>query len=91
MRKQDPERNSPEYKAWRKAVLKRDKNKCQMPGCTRRRKLQTHHIQRFADAPFLRNVVSNGITLCGSHHYQIRNDERNYIVMFMEIVRDNNE
>jgi len=80
--------DSEEYKEWRKAVLKRDKNRCQMPGCTYRRKrhLQVHHIQRWADSPWLRFEVQNGITLCKACHYSIRNNERFYISTFMGIV-----
>lgn len=84
------ERDTPQYKEWRQKVIARDNNKCQMPGCTSKsRKIDVHHIQRWADAPLLRYVVSNGICLHKSCHYQIRNNEHYFIQLFMEIVRDN--
>jgi hypothetical protein len=80
----------PLYIEWRKAVLKRDKHKCQMPDlkpCWRTKKLQAHHIFRWADAPSLRYEERNGITLCSYHHYLIRNNEDNFVDMFMGIVK----
>ena len=36
--------SDPIYKDFRKSVLKRDKFKCQMPGCKNKKNLQVHHI-----------------------------------------------
>lgn len=79
------ERDTPEYKEWTSAVRKRDKGRCQMPGCKRRGK-EVHHIQRWADAPLLRYEEDNGILLCKGCHYEIRNNEGHFVVLFMEIV-----
>lgn len=80
--------DDPYYQEWRNEVLKRDKYECQMPGCSRRRRrMEVHHIQRWADAPYLRYEVDNGICLCRSCHYSIRNNEHNFISLFMEIIK----
>lgn len=77
-----------EDKALRAEVLKRDKHTCQM--CMKKkRKLQIHHIQRWADAISLRFDPGNCITLCSNCHYSIRNKETFYMQYFLEIVRDN--
>jgi len=60
-------RHSPEYAAWRKKVLARDKYKCQK--CNKMKKrLQVHHIRGFTKYPHLRLDVDNGITLCQKCH-----------------------
>jgi hypothetical protein len=86
----DKRQSDPRYKKWRKAVLKRDGNKCMMPGCKSRYKLQAHHIQRWADAFHLRFEVENGISLCKSCHYMIRNKEHCYASLFNSIVQGGN-
>lgn len=83
--KYDPERNSPEAKAWRKRIIKRDKY-CQMPDCKSKYRLEAHHIYRWADAPMLRFDDENGITLCSRCHYRIRNNENAFIELFSDIV-----
>lgn len=57
------------YKKWRKAVLERDNNTCQI--CRVTKKLNAHHKKLFAKYPKLRWEVSNGITLCESCHHDI--------------------
>lgn len=79
------------YRKFIAAVKKRDKNKCQFPGCRRRTKLQTHHIIRWANNNELRYEVGNGILLCRSCHEKIKNKEPFYVDMFLEIVRRNND
>ena len=81
---------TPEYKEFVSAVLKRDKHTCQMPGCNcrYRKKLEVHHIIRYADSVNLRHEVGNGITLCKKCHYEIRNKEKHFIEMFMRIIND---
>jgi len=80
--------NSPEYRAFRAAVKKRDGNKCQMPNCTSGKAIKVHHIIRWADAPSLRFVVSNGICLCRKCHDRITDKESYYIGLFKEIIRN---
>lgn len=77
------------YREWRKSVLKRDKCRCQMPGCKKRTKLEVHHIQTWASAIYLRYEVSNGITLCRQCHSSIKNKERFFISLFMSIISEN--
>lgn len=79
--------DDPGYKEWKAAVLKRDRNKCQMPNCRRKKNLEVHHIIRYADSVYVRYEVDNGITLCKRCHYQIRNNESHFVSLFMEIVR----
>ena len=76
----------PTYKDWRREVYKRDKNRCQMPGCTSRKKLQAHHIRRWADASTLRYDIRNGITLCRTCHDSINGKESHYEALFSDIV-----
>lgn len=81
--------DDPLYKEWRRRVLKRDKNKCQMPSCRRKKRLQVHHIQRWADNPYMRYDEDNGISLCWDCHNQVNGHELLYEGLFMEIVRAN--
>ena len=78
----------PKYIEWRKKVYKRDKYKCQFPGCKLRRRLNAHHIRRWADFPTLRFILENGITLCQKHHKQICGKEEQYVLMFLQILLD---
>lgn len=81
---------SPEYKEWRKSVYKRDKFKCQWPGCNERKRLNAHHIKPWFDFPGLRFLVDNGITLCKYHHNSIKDQEEIYAGTFLRIVANNN-
>lgn len=83
-----PEYNSKEYKAWRWAVFSRDGFTCQHTGA-KGVKLEAHHIKRWADAPHLRYVVSNGITLAKSVHEEITGREREFEERFTNIVEEN--
>jgi 5-methylcytosine-specific restriction endonuclease McrA len=76
----------PAYVAFRKSVLKRDKKKCQMPGCDNKKNLQVHHIKKWSTASSLRYEVSNGITLCKSCHKSIKGKESHYEPVFLEII-----
>lgn len=82
-------RDSKEYATWRKAILKRDKHKCQFPGCHKRQRLHVHHIQKWSTSPFLRYEVSNGIVLCKKCHDNITGYEDYYITLFLQIVSQN--
>jgi hypothetical protein len=77
------------YKNWRSKVLSRDKYKCQMPGCNCKKRLQAHHIRRWADCVLTRYEVSNGITLCRACHDRIHNHETAYMLLFTRIVIEN--
>jgi 5-methylcytosine-specific restriction endonuclease McrA len=85
------EYDSPEYKKWRKDIYTRDNHKCQWPGCNITKKLNAHHIKRWADNPGLRFNPLNGITLCKEHHKMVTGLESYYEAVFMKIVADNND
>ena len=78
----------PVYKAWRQEVKKRDKYKCQFPGCKskNRRNLHVHHIFKWAKFPHMRFETCNGITLCPSCHKKVNGHEEDYINLFMGIL-----
>jgi hypothetical protein len=59
-------RHDREVQSWRKAVIANDNGQCRRCGSTK--KLHAHHIVRWADAPELRVVPSNGMTLCETCH-----------------------
>lgn len=65
--------HDPKYKKWRLAVYKRDKFCCRL--CGSKKKIQAHHIKRWADFPSLRFTVSNGITLCKRCHNNLAGQE----------------
>jgi 5-methylcytosine-specific restriction endonuclease McrA len=74
------------FKEWRSAVFRRDKYKCQMPGCGDSRGIQAHHIRMRSVYPTMSFLVSNGITLCRKCHQSIRQTEENYVALFLSIV-----
>ena len=82
--------NDPEYKAWRYKVKARDGHCCRMPNCKMRRKLNAHHIKRWADFPSLRYEVSNGITLCKACHGLVTGHEHFYEQLFIDIISNTN-
>ena len=77
------------YEAFRQEILRRDKKRCQMPGCGSKKRLQVHHIQKYSNSPILRTDRQNGITLCSKCHKQIKNKEKFYIILFTNIVIEN--
>lgn len=79
--------NDSQYKEWRKKVRARDKNCCQWPHCANKKKLQVHHIHKWADFPGLRYNINNGVTLCKTHHDLIKNDEDSYAPFFLKLVQ----
>jgi hypothetical protein len=79
--------DSPEYRKWRKEVRKRDNYQCQFPNCSKRTKIQCHHIQKWADNSFLRFSKDNGICLCKEHHDFIKGKEEVYAPLFINIVQ----
>lgn len=64
----ESERDTWEYKEWRKAVYARDNWTCQDCGDKSSGKFHAHHIFRFADFPEHRLELWNGITLCEKCH-----------------------
>lgn len=84
--------DDPIYVAFRKAVLKRDKYRCQWPNCKHPTKqIKVHHIKTWAKYPGLRFVVNNGICLCRSHHDSIKGKEEDYERVFIMIVCQTNQ
>jgi hypothetical protein len=67
------ERNSPEYREWRAAVLERDNFECQH--CGSEENLHAHHIVHFIDDEERRTDVDNGITLCADCHRKLHSEE----------------
>jgi 5-methylcytosine-specific restriction endonuclease McrA len=77
---------TPEYKQFRKDVLRRDGWKCRWPGCGSKIRLQVHHIITFASNFLLRLNVNNGITLCRCCHDKIKGKEASYVELFLNII-----
>ena len=65
--KQD--RTSKRYWSWSRAVLKRDKYRCQ--GCNSADNLIAHHVKSWYDYPQYRFHIENGQTLCRDCHILI--------------------
>ncbi len=61
------ERNSPEYKIWRKKVYMRDYFTCRMCGC-KGKELNAHHVIPFSKDKNSRLLLKNGITVCIDCH-----------------------
>ena len=61
-----------------------------MPGCKSKKRLNAHHIQKWASASALRFDVDNGITLCYWCHKKVTGHESIYQSLFQSIVRKNN-
>lgn len=78
--------SDPQYKTWRHAIYSRDKFCCRWPGCSKKKRLNAHHILRWSDFPGLRYHISNGITLCYSHHKSIQGNEDAYSGIFAKII-----
>lgn len=69
-------RLTPQYKSWRKAVLKRDNYTCQMCG-GKSTNLHVHHIKAFSKYSLLQINIQNGITLCETCHRTLHKGETN--------------
>lgn len=80
--------NSREYKNWRMSIFMRDKFFCGLCG-QKGKKLNAHHIQRWADVPELRYVVSNGVSLCEECHKQVTGNEARYAAVLQDVVNKN--
>jgi 5-methylcytosine-specific restriction endonuclease McrA len=79
-----PEYDTPEYKSWRYSVFARDGWTCQI--CSGKGNIQAHHIIKWAVAPHLRYVQSNGITLCEECHGTVTGHEESFEEQFKRIV-----
>jgi hypothetical protein len=55
--------------ATRRAVLRRDRRRCRVPGCTHARFVDIHHVEARADGGG--HEPENLVTLCGAHHRAI--------------------
>lgn len=55
--------------AVRGAVLRRDRHRCRVPGCTHARYVDVHHVETRADGGD--HDAENLVTLCGAHHRAI--------------------
>ena len=76
---------NPAYNIFRSAVRKRDKNRCQFPGCKKAGR-EVHHIIKYADSNYLKHEVDNGILLCKDHHEDVKGKEGHYVKTFSDIV-----
>jgi hypothetical protein len=63
------QRGGPLPAAIRRAVLLRDRCRCRVPGCSRRRYVDVHHLVARSDAG--EHSRSNCITLCSTHHRRL--------------------
>jgi hypothetical protein len=63
------QRGGPLPAAIRRAVLLRDRCRCRVPGCRRRRYVDVHHLIARADGG--EHSRSNCITLCSTHHRRL--------------------
>lgn len=75
------------YDEVRKKCLKRDKHRCQM--CGSKRKIEVHHIIRYADSKYLRCEISNLVSVCTICHKKVTGREIHYVKFFQEIVKRN--
>ena len=64
------DRQTREYKQWRKSVFERDNYTCQACG-EKGGRLQAHHIKQWALYPKERYNVANGVTLCKKCHKKV--------------------
>ena len=68
-------RNTPQYRIFRKSVLKRDRGICQRCGASEK-VMHVHHIKAYKDYPEERTNVDNGITLCPKCHRRLHSEKR---------------
>lgn len=81
--------NEKGYRVWRAKVYKRDRNRCQFPGCkTGDKRINAHHIERYIDNPKLAEDVNNGITLCRTCHLHIQGREDEFVDMFKKAIQE---
>lgn len=86
--KRQDERNNPEYKQWRAAVLKRDNYDCKINNQDCSGKIVAHHILSWSQYPELRHDINNGIALCHYHHPRKRDEEKRLANLFSELIKN---
>ena len=69
-------RNDGTYLEWSRSIKRRDGWRCQLKDEACSKKVIAHHIKVWAKYPELRYEVTNGITLCTSHHPRTREKEK---------------
>ena len=62
------EKDSSRYRVWRKAVLRKDKEKCRCCDNISNNNIHAHHIVSWSSNLELRYIVDNGICLCSQCH-----------------------
>ena len=67
------DRNSAEYRQWRRKVKERDGNACRV--CEAQLNLHIHHIKPLEKYPDFATDIDNGITFCGNHHALLKGRE----------------
>lgn len=82
------------WKDAQKQCFSRDNHQCQFikddgKKCKNKKNLQMHHIIRKADNISGSFDVDNVITLCGYHHYCIKDKEFMYVQIFKKIIEEN--
>lgn len=80
------DRRNPESKLWAIRIKKRDGWKCKMSNSDCNGNLVAHHILPWRDYPKLRYIDNNGITLCKFHHPIKRNEEKQLVSTFKELI-----
>ncbi len=73
----------PEYKAWRRAVYRRDGFRCVDCGKQKSGSLEAHHIFRKSLFPHLALEKGNGVTLCKDCHTAIYGQEEQKAVRYL--------
>lgn len=71
---------------WTKGIKDRDNWNCQISNEDCKGKMESHHILNWIDYPELRYELSNGITLCHSHHPRGRKKEAQLSSFLQELV-----
>ena len=84
-------RNDVGYNNWKRNVLERDENTCQLCGLTNEETiLNVHHIEKYSENKELRTNVDNGITLCYKCHLMVFGKEKEYEEYFKAIINNKN-
>ena len=79
-------RSNLDYKLWRESVFSRDEFKCRIADKNCVNYMEAHHILSWREYPELRYQITNGITLCRSHHPKGREKEKRLAPLFQELV-----
>ncbi len=75
------------YKEWVKKVKARDNWTCKINNSTCKGKLEAHHIVSWKDSKELRYVLTNGITLCQTHHPHWREHCVEQVDLFKKLIK----